>query len=76
MEDEREVHYGTVVRELTEGSVVPLLGAGVNLCDRPPELKWSRGSEFLPNGQELAEHLASVFFYPGIESDEPALGER
>jgi hypothetical protein len=61
-------HYAAVTRELTEGSVVPLLGAGVNLCDRPDELKWSRGAAFLPSGQELAQHLATTFFYPADEA--------
>jgi SIR2-like domain len=68
-------HYGAVVRELTEGSVVPLLGAGVNVCDRPPEAKWVRGSDLLPTGQELARHLATTFFFPGgapeASDDEP-----
>jgi SIR2-like domain len=63
-----EVHYAAVVRELTEGSVVPLLGAGVNLCDRPPDVTWARGGNYLPSGQELAQHLAATFFYP---RDEP-----
>ena len=61
---EHEPHYRAVVRELTEGSVIPLLGAGVNLCDRPAEFKWERGSEHLPSGAELARHLAGVFYYP------------
>ncbi len=60
-------HYRKVVRELTEGSVVPLLGAGVNLCGRPPELTWSHPSEYLPSGAELASYLATTFFYPTVE---------
>jgi hypothetical protein len=34
-------HYGAVALELVAGSVVPLLGAGINLCGRPPDLGWS-----------------------------------
>jgi hypothetical protein len=72
--DQHEVHYAAVVRELTEGSVVPLLGAGVNLCDRPGDVKWARGAAYLPSGQELAHHLATTFFYPpgGAGPDETA----
>jgi len=68
VEGEHELHYRAVLRELMEGSVVPLLGAGVNLCNRPAE-GWQRESDYLPNGQELAEHLASTFFYPTTEED-------
>jgi hypothetical protein len=42
---------------LVDGLVVPLLGAGVNLCGRPPEAQW-RAGEFLPDGKELASLLA------------------
>jgi SIR2-like domain len=77
---QHELHYAAVVRELTEGSVVPLLGAGVNLCDRPPTLEWGRGSQYLPSGQELAQHLATTFFYPRddpkVEAEEEADGDR
>ena len=29
-------HFDIVVQAMAEGMVVPLLGAGVNLCGRPP----------------------------------------
>ena len=63
-----ERQYRAVLRELTEGDVVPLLGAGVNLWKRGPEESWERRSDFLPSGQELAEYLAATFFYPRDES--------
>jgi len=70
-----ERHYRAVLRELTEGDVVPLLGAGVNLWNRGPEEGWERRSDFLPSGQELAEHLAATFFYPrGDSGDSEAHG--
>jgi len=72
--DQHEVHYAAVVRELTEGSVVPLLGAGVNLCDRPADVTWTRGADYLPSGQELAQHLAATFFYPRDEAEAAATG--
>jgi len=74
--DQHANHYAAVVRELTEGSVVPLLGAGVNLCDRPPELEWARGGAYLPSGQELAQHLATTFFYPRDEPKPEPDGEE
>jgi hypothetical protein len=44
--------------------VIPVLGAGVNLVDRPPMQGWRRSSDYLPSGAELARHLADVFYYP------------
>ena len=61
--DNLEAHYAAVVRDLVENRVVPLLGAGVNLCTRSPGTTWSRGQD-LPSGQELASYLADRFFYP------------
>jgi len=42
---------------LVEGQVVPLLGAGVNLCGRKLGESWEVG-HVLPNGEELAALLA------------------
>jgi hypothetical protein len=42
---------------LGDGMVVPLLGAGVNLCGRPADEGFLRGKN-LPNGSELAAELA------------------
>lgn len=49
--------YDLIVRRLLRGKVVPVLGAGVNLCERPPHAPWQRG-RYLPSGQELADELA------------------
>ncbi len=59
--------YRAIVRELTDGSVVPFLGAGLAAYARPPGVGWQRGL-FPPTGAELAEHLASAFFYPAERS--------
>jgi len=56
-------HFQLVAKFLAKGSVVPFLGAGVNLCDRPPGSPFSPG-RFLPSGRELADLLADEFFYP------------
>lgn len=49
---------------LVDGQVVPLLGAGVNLCGRGAGDRFSHG-RFLPDGNELAAELAKkVPAYP------------
>jgi hypothetical protein len=57
MPDELGHIYDLIVRRLLRGKVVPVLGAGVNLCERPPHTRWERG-RYLPSGQELADELA------------------
>jgi SIR2-like protein len=65
MVDALQAHYRTVVKEMFEGRVVPLLGAGVNLCGRPHGLEWEYGQrEFMPSGLELARFLADRFDFP------------
>jgi hypothetical protein len=63
MADALEAHCRTVLKAMAEGRVVPLLGAGVNLCGRPNGVAWQRG-RYLPNATELAAYLASYFDYP------------
>ena len=57
--DPKALAHARMVMEamLVDGQVVPLLGAGVNLCGRRPDQGWRHG-ESLPNGQELAALLA------------------
>jgi len=43
--------------------MIPFLGAGANLCDRPDE-PWEQGQPFLPSGAELAHYLAVRGRYP------------
>jgi hypothetical protein len=58
-------HYRIVVKAMLEGRVVPLLGAGINLCGRPENVVWERSAlRFLPSGSELAAFLAEYFEYP------------
>jgi len=55
-------HLRQVVRALQDGRLVFFLGAGANLCDRRTGSSWNHGQlENLPNGIELAEHLAKTF---------------
>lgn len=53
-----------MIESLTQSGVVFFLGAGANLCDRPSGVGWTKGTD-LPSGQELADHLAAVFHFPG-----------
>jgi hypothetical protein len=63
--DGLQAHYKTVISEMAEGGVTPLLGAGVNLCGRPENANWERKDlTFAPSGGELAGYLARRFDYP------------
>ncbi len=56
-----------VARKLLKGMVVPLLGAGVNACGRPPGFTWQpRDKQHLPTGGELATYLAKEFDAPEV----------
>jgi hypothetical protein len=53
-----------------DGRVVPLLGAGANLCGRTQAMgPWAPGSRWLPSGAELADHLAAYCDYPDESRD-------
>lgn len=69
MSDFLDAHYRQVARAFLDGRVVPLLGAGVNLCGRPTGVGWQRG-RYLPSGAELAAHLADYFDYPPDELED------
>ena len=59
--DER--HYSRVADLFGDGEVIPFLGAGANLCDRPEQVSWEAG-RFPPSGRELADVLADRSRYP------------
>jgi len=59
--DER--HYSPVANLLANAEVIPFLGAGANLCDRPEGAAWESG-RFPPSGQELAAALVKESLYP------------
>jgi len=63
-----EAHFRSVSNRLLSGSVVPFLGAGINLCERPDEQAWAYG-KYLPDSRELAVHLAGQLDYPGQDRD-------
>lgn len=62
MLDSLEAHYRIVIKAITDGRVVPFLGAGANLCGRPAGVVWQCG-QYLPSGGELAAYLAKSFGY-------------
>jgi len=53
-------HFRRVAQAILRGDVVPVLGAGANLCDRGAGEPWQRGRT-MPNGRELASLLADEF---------------
>jgi hypothetical protein len=59
-------HARLVGKRIDEGRVIPFLGAGANLCDRPLLADWRPGA-YLPSGRELARYLADEFDYPPAE---------
>jgi hypothetical protein len=63
MREPLESHCRKVVKAMSRGQVVPLLGAGANLCDRPPDTPWD-ADRYPPSGAELARLLADEFGYP------------
>ena len=69
MPEPTETHYRIVAKAIAEGRLVPLLGAGVNLCGRPRGTGWQLGRN-LPSGAELAAYLAGVFDFPPDEVKE------
>ena len=63
-----EPPYDLVAESLLNGEVTLFLGAGLNLFGREPRT-WKKGSPFLPDGSELAGHLASAFEFEGESED-------
>jgi len=59
-----DLHYQTVMSAIMNGRVVPFLGAGANLCDRPEGIAFEEHGRYLPSGSELAAYLAKSFGCP------------
>ena len=53
-------HLKAVAGGFVRGEVVPVLGAGANLCDRKAGGKWVEGRN-LPNGSELSQWLVEEY---------------
>ena len=65
----RRTDTARIARYLADGSVVTVLGSGVNHADRLEP--WRHGAGWLPDNVELARHLATHFSL-GSESDDLA----
>ena len=61
--DSLDAHCQIVAGRLSAGKVIPFLGAGANLCERPEGASW-RADGYLPSGAELAAYLAERYAYP------------
>lgn len=59
-------HYARVTKAILAGRVIPFLGAGASLCDRPSGSSFRSGCTYLPSGSELASYLAESFGYPAL----------
>jgi hypothetical protein len=66
MAETNGTHFRILAKAIAEGRVVPLLGAGVNMCGRPDGEEWQPG-RYLPSGAELASYLAGAFDFPADE---------
>jgi SIR2-like domain len=56
-------HCQVVSRRLAEGKVIPFLGAGASLVERPAKVDWRQGG-YLPSGSELADYFARSYEFP------------
>src|SRR5262245_29584889 len=57
--------YGAIWGLLKRGEIVPILGPGASLSGRSSEMSWSAEQPVcLPNGVELAGHLAREAIFP------------
>jgi SIR2-like domain len=56
-------HCQVVWRRLAEGKVIPFLGAGASLVDRPTDVDWHKDG-YLPSGSELADYFAQSYRFP------------
>jgi hypothetical protein len=76
-----EPPYKFIAAKMREGSVIPFLGAGVNLTSRaardPADNKHWEPGEGLPSGSELAEYLADYLekMWERIEGDSSDLAK-
>ncbi len=66
MNEELSAHCRMIAKYMREGSVVPFLGAGVNLYGRPHDAVFESG-RYLPSAGELAVYLADRFDYPSVD---------
>ncbi|MDD1620428.1 MAG: SIR2 family protein [Methylococcaceae bacterium] len=65
--------YGFICKALTQGRVVPFIGAGASSSGRPPNVAWDPAAPiFLPSGIELSHLLADEIAFPSSNRDDLA----
>lgn len=73
-----DAHFEKLSKALLQGRVVPFLGAGINLCNRPEEQKnanpsdWKLKGSYPPTNLELAFYIDSLGGSPEISEDKPS----
>ncbi len=68
-----EPPYELIRDGLRDGKVIPFLGAGASLCERPLEAGWSSPDDnFVPSAWELAQYLDRRSGFPSSEAAELA----
>jgi hypothetical protein len=60
-------HYQDLIKDMREGTVVPVLGPGANSCGRTDA--WDAGAGSLPDAEELAAYLASKLGEKSMPAD-------
>ncbi len=62
--------YALIRHGLCDGKVIPFLGAGASLFERPGGTVWSSPADgFLPNPAELAQYLEALVGYPASKTE-------
>lgn len=63
------IPYREIADLLRQGKVIPFLGAGASLGNRPPETPWDEfiSPPLLPRGDELSLWLADIIGFPSAE---------
>ncbi len=57
--------YGAIGKALSQGRVIPFVGAGASFSGRPPDAIWEPATaQFLPSGVELSRLLADDVAFP------------
>ncbi|MDJ0532127.1 MAG: SIR2 family protein [Xenococcaceae cyanobacterium MO_207.B15] len=63
--EQLDVEYKNLLEAISNGEVVPFVGAGINLCDRPKEMgSWQLDSQYPPTDSELAAYLTNIVHTP------------
>ena len=65
----REPPYETIKAALEAGRVIPFVGAGASIVDRPEGIPWTENAAFPPRGAELSCLLAEEAHFQDVSDD-------